>query len=170
MMIFEIRERLKKLGINDTDCKIACREFLPRLLKDHQIAITLTLKQSFYSMNGKQKVTFYINDVSTELVWERFMRKLNKLVWKSTFINHGRKLNQIAVLEDGSGAKHRHIHAALGNFPLNFDFRTLPRLVKKASEECFEIDRQHKEVISDSGWFEYITKEVKRRDTDNVMW
>lgn len=170
MNIFDIREKLKYLGLERSDCKIACREFLPILLDKHQVGITLTLKKSFYSMNGKQKVTFYSRDINSQALWNRFTHKLNKLVWKSTYINHGRQLRQICVEEDGNGTKHRHLHGALGNFPKDFDYRTLPKLVKKASTECFEIDTQFKVDIADSGWVEYITKEVKRRDSDKVLW
>ena len=32
------------------------------------------------------------------------------------------------------------------------------------------VDAEHKVDIADSGWMEYITKELGRRDTDNVFW
>ena len=33
-----------------------------------------------------------------------------------------------------------------------------------------ELDEQHKVDITDSGWMEYITKELGMNDTDNVLW
>lgn len=158
------------MGIAQTDCKIACREYLPKLLDDHQIAITLTLRGTWYSMNGKQKVIFYLRDANIGSIWDRFMHKLNKSVWKNAYRSKRNRLSSIAVLEDAHETQRKHLHGALGNFPQDFDFKSLPRLVKKAAQECFEIDLQHREDISDSGWFEYITKHVDRGNTDNVLW
>ena len=170
MTLFEIRQRLKELGIAHTDCKIACREFLPKLLHDHQIAITLTLRGTWYSMNGKQKVNFYLRDANIEAIWGRFVHKLNKLIWKNAYRSKRHRLNTIAVLEDAHETQRKHLHGALGHFPQDFNFKTLPGLVRKASQECYEIDFQHREDISDSGWFEYITKHIDRDNTDNVIW
>jgi hypothetical protein len=58
----------------------------------------------------------------------------------------------------------------LGNFPNDFKWNTLPKIVEQASKECFEIDFQHKEDICDSGWMEYITKEVGEDNTDKCLW
>ncbi len=33
-----------------------------------------------------------------------------------------------------------------------------------------ELDEQHKVDIVDSGWMEYLTKELGMKDTDNVLW
>ena len=170
MNLFEIRQRLKELGIAQTDCKIACREFLPKLLHDHRIAITLTLKTSWYSMNGKQKVTFHLHDANIDAIWARFVHKLNKSIWKNAYRSKRDRLSTIAVLEDAHGTQRKHLHGALGHFPHDFDLRTLPKLVKRAAQECYEIDVQHREDICDRGWFEYITKHVDRRNTDNVIW
>lgn len=170
MLLFEIQQRLKNLGIERTDCKIACREFLPQLISEHNVGVTLTLKKSWYSMNGKMKVIFFLHDANTDLIAKRFMHILNKLIWKNSYKNKKSCLKTISVVEDGFGKKHTHIHCAIGNFPSDFKFRDLPRLVKKASNECFEIDAQHKEDIADSGWIEYITKEIGKRDTDKVQW
>lgn len=170
MLLFEIKERLKNLGIERTDCKIACREFLPRLISEHNVGITLTLKSSWYSMNGRMRVIFYLHDANIDLIVKRFFHILNKLIWKNEYKNGKNNLKSISVVEDGFGKKHTHLHCAVGNFPRNFNFKDLPRLVKKASKECFEIDVQHKEDIADSGWIEYITKEIGKRDTDKVQW
>jgi hypothetical protein len=32
------------------------------------------------------------------------------------------------------------------------------------------VDEQHKTDLADSGWMEYICKELGRKDTDNVLW
>jgi len=33
-----------------------------------------------------------------------------------------------------------------------------------------EVDEQHKVDIVDSGWVEYLTKELGMKDTDNILW
>ena len=45
-------------------------------------------------------------------------------------------------------------------------------LVKIQSAQVVKIQSAptHKVDIADSGWFEYITKEVGAKDTDNVLW
>jgi hypothetical protein len=58
----------------------------------------------------------------------------------------------------------------LGNFPKDFKFNSLPKLIEKAANECYEIDLEHDEQICDSGWIEYITKEVGKDNTDKILW
>jgi hypothetical protein len=43
-------------------------------------------------------------------------------------------------------------------------------MVKNAVDLVQELDTQHDVQIMDSGWIDYITKELGRRDTDNVLW
>ena len=59
---------------------------------------------------------------------------------------------------------------SLGNFPKDFKLNTLPMLIERAASQCYEVDSQHRETICDSGWIEYITKEVGKKDTDKILW
>jgi len=43
-------------------------------------------------------------------------------------------------------------------------------LVRNAKLRVAELDEQHKVDIVDSGWMEYLTKELGMKDTDNVLW
>ena len=43
-------------------------------------------------------------------------------------------------------------------------------LVRNAKLKVAELDEQHKVDIVDSGWMEYLTKELGMKDTDNVLW
>ena len=43
-------------------------------------------------------------------------------------------------------------------------------LVKEAKSLVEHVDEQHKTDLADSGWMEYICKELGRKDTDNVLW
>ena len=46
----------------------------------------------------------------------------------------------------------------------------LDKLVCNAKLKVEELDAQHKVDIVDSGWLEYLTKELGMKDTDNVLW
>jgi hypothetical protein len=59
---------------------------------------------------------------------------------------------------------------AIGNLPKHVRFNEFDGLVKKAKIHVEEIDAQHKVDIADSGWMEYITKELGTKDTENVLW
>jgi len=166
----QIRARLKAQELNKPTYRDVVRDYIPSLLESHQFALTLTLKKSWVVKNGRMDVRVYLSDVSIDNVWRRFLRKLNQLVWKNEFKNKGIMLSAIGCIENGFGSKNHHIHGALGNFPKDFEFNRLPKLIAKASHECFEIDKQHKEKFSDSGWIDYITKEVNKNNSDKVMW
>jgi hypothetical protein len=44
-------------------------------------------------------------------------------------------------------------------------------LVFNAKQHVAELDEQYKvDLATNSGWMEYITKEVGRGDSDNVLW
>ena len=43
-------------------------------------------------------------------------------------------------------------------------------LVRNAKLKVAELDEQHKVDVVDSGWMEYLTKELGMKDTDNVLW
>ncbi len=171
MKLFEIREYLIKHELSKPNCKEAAREFLCGMSDQYQIALTLTLNQKWFTMNGLMRVDHYLTKEDIPKIYERFEYKLNRLIWKQKFYrHHSEKLNFLRAWEDGNGKKRIHLHAALGNFPKDFKWNTLPKIVEKASKECFEIDYQHKEDICDSGWMEYITKEVGEDNTDKILW
>jgi hypothetical protein len=166
----EIREHLRKQGLHKPNYQDQCRDFISKELGTHQIAITLTLKKSWIVKNGKMDVKLYLSNTNIETIWKRFLHILNKLIWKNEYKNKGITLTAIGALENGFGNKHDHIHGALGNFPKDFNFKRLSKLVKKASNECFEINTQHKEKFCDSGWIDYMTKEVSKKVSDKVFW
>jgi len=49
-------------------------------------------------------------------------------------------------------------------------FNEIDRLVRNAKLRVEELDEQHHVDIVDSGWIEYLTKELGMKDTDNVLW
>ena len=59
---------------------------------------------------------------------------------------------------------------AIGGLPSRVKWNELDRLVRDAKQRVGEIDEQYKVDLVDSGWAEYITKELGMTDTDNVFW
>ena len=171
MKLFEIREMLSQYEVAKPNCRVAVRQFLNGMATDYQVALTLTLKHKWFTKNGKMKVEHFLTPYDLPKIYERFEYKLNKLVWKQKFYRHqAEKIRFFRAWENGNGSKRIHLHAALGNFPRDFRYNSLPKLVERAAKECFEIDCQHKEDICDSGWLEYITKEVGADNTDKILW
>ena len=63
-----------------------------------------------------------------------------------------------------------YVHFAIGGLPSHVKFNQFDRLVTNAKLNVEHIDVEHKVDITDSGWIEYITKELGTKDTDNVLW
>ncbi|HQR86486.1 MAG: hypothetical protein B7Y59_03915 [Burkholderiales bacterium 35-55-47] len=170
MTLFEIRQIIQKSELNRPNCRTATRQFLGTLASDYTVALTLTLNQKWFDKCGLMRVEHYLKEEDIPYIYARFQHQLNKLIWKNRYTRFGESVKMLRAWEDKHGTKRKHLHAALGNFPSNFKLNTLPLLVEKASQQCFEIDYQHKEDICDSGWIEYITKEVDKDNTDKILW
>jgi hypothetical protein len=80
------------------------------------------------------------------------------------------KIQSAPTVEGERSNKNLHLHFAIGGFPSHVKFNQFGRLVTKAKLNVEFIDAEHKVKLSDSGWIEYITKEVGTKDTDNVLW
>ena len=170
MTLNEIRNLVQTSELAKANCRTATRDFVRSIQNEYQVALTLTLKQTWFNMNGKLKVQHVLSEHDIPIIYERFQRHLNKLVYKNQYTRYGKSLKFFRAWEDGFGTKRKHLHAAIGNFPKDFKYNTLPSLIKKASRQCYEIDLEHKEEICDGGWLEYITKEVGKHDTDKILW
>lgn len=170
MKLFEIRQMIQNSGLDRKDCRTETRQFLGSLAHNYQVALTLTLNQKWFDKCGLLRVPHYLSPNDIPYIYDRFKHQLNKLIWKNRYARCGDSVRMLKVWEDGRGEKRIHLHAALGNFPKEFKFNTLPLLVEKASNQCYEIDFEHKEEICDSGWIEYITKEVDKDNTDKILW
>jgi hypothetical protein len=170
MNLYDIRKIVSDAELDKLDCRSEIRAYLNSMHNQFQVAMTITLHDVWFGKNGLMKVKHPLVAEDLPKICERLESKLNKLVWKNGFVRYDKSLNFFKVWEDGHGTKKPHLHYAVGNFPSDFKMNTLPGLVEKASGECFEIDLQHKEDICDSGWLEYITKEVGKKDTDKVLW
>jgi hypothetical protein len=83
---------------------------------------------------------------------------------------HGKTLKYIVVLEGERSKKNLHLHFSIGGLPPTIRFNQFDGLVKEAKSHVEHVDEQHKTDLADSGWMEYICKELGRKDTDNVLW
>jgi hypothetical protein len=60
---------------------------------------------------------------------------------------------------------------AIGDLPTYVKWNEVDTLVRNAKLSVEGLDEQHKlEIAGDSGWMEYLTKELGKHDTDNVLW
>jgi hypothetical protein len=77
----------------------------------------------------------------------------------------------LPVVEGERSNKHLHLHFAIGGLPSHVKFNQFDTLVKQCKDyKLSTLIAQHKVDITDSGWIDYITKEVGTKDTDNVLW
>ena len=59
---------------------------------------------------------------------------------------------------------------AIGEIPEHIKWSEIKELVANAKSKVAGIDKQFDVDIADSGWMEYLTKELGKADTDNVLW
>ena len=171
MDLKDIRRRLASDQPSLMSQKAATREWLSSLSRDYPLALTLTLKQKIVHQTpfGRREHTIKREDV--ERIARRFMQKLNRAVFgKRAADKHGRSLRYIAVLEGERSKKNLHLHFSIGALPSTIRFNQFDALVREAKSHVEHVDEQHKVDLADSGWMEYICKELGRKDTDNVLW
>jgi len=164
----------KKTGYSPTalpTAKAQLRTWLCGKSKDYPIAITLTLKQVITEETQRGLRFSKINKSDCEKIAKRFTQKLNREVFgKRQAEKYGKGLSYITVVEGEKSNKHLHLHFAVGGIPKHIKYNQINKLVYEAKNNVRNIDEQYKVDITDSGWMEYITKEVSNKDTDNVLW
>ena len=150
--------------------KAATRAWLHSLFADYPVALTLTLKQSFDVVTaiGCHKRQLARDDC--DRIAKRFIQKLNRQVFGHSAERHGKELKYLVVVEGDRSSKNLHLHLAIGAIPKHVKFNKIANLVEQAKAQVTEIDEQYKVDITDSGWMEYISKELGAKDTDNVLW
>lgn len=171
MNLAEIRQRTAYNPNAPLTQKVATRLWLTEMSKNYPLALTLTLKQTITDscLTGGRKHT--INIVDCERIANRFQQKLNRAVFGQRVADkYGKSLKYIPVVEGQRSNKHLHLHYAIGGLPSYLQFKDFEKLVTTAKIYVEHVDAEHKVDIADSGWMEYITKEVGRKDTDNVLW
>lgn len=169
MKIDEIRIQTAYTQSIKPNKKTATRDWLRSLCKNYPIALTLTLKQTYLVKNERGVFVKKLTRLDCDAIAERFANKLSSVAYGNAYKRHNKKLNYLIVVEGGN-TKNLHLHMAIGNLPTHIKFWEFDNLVKKAKCLVDEVDEQHMTKIADSGWTDYITKELSKEDTSNVLW
>mgnify|MGYP000122491444 CR=1 FL=1 len=151
--------------------KQAARAWLNGMAKDYPVALTLTLNQAIREVTPRGIYYRQLTKEDCEKVAARFIQKLNEEIFgKNAVRRHNKGLNYIVTIEGERTEKRLHLHIAIGGFARGFKFNQLGDKVRQAKAHVQNLAEQHKLDICDSGWLEYITKELGHKDTDNVLW
>jgi hypothetical protein len=151
--------------------KAAVRTWLSGMSKELPLALTLTLKQTIIETTDRGTYKRKITRIDCERIAKRFTQKLNRQVFgKRGADKFGKSLRYLPVVEGERSSKNLHLHFAIGGLPSHVKLNEFDALVTNAKLNVEYIDAEHKVDIADSGWLEYITKEVGTKDTDNILW
>ena len=171
MKLQEIRTRTAYNPLALPTQKAAIRTWLNGMSKDYPLALTLTLKQTIVETTDRGTYKRKLTRIDCERIAKRFTQKLNREVFgKRGAEKFGHSLQYLPVVEGERSNKNLHLHFAIGGLPSHVKFNQFDRLVTNAKLNVEHIDAEHMVDIAESGWIEYITKEVGTKDTDNVLW
>jgi hypothetical protein len=151
--------------------KAAVRAWLGGMSKEFPLSLTLTLKQTIVETTNRGTYKRALTRADCERIARRFTQKLNRQVFgKYAAEKGGKSLKYLPVVEGERSNKNLHLHFAIGGLPSHVKFNQFDTLVTEAKVQVESIDTQHEVNLVDSGWIDYITKEVGTKDTDNVLW
>lgn len=170
MKLAEIRQRTCYSPSALPTQKQATRTWLNSINKQYPLALTLTFKQCYEVKTEKGIYYRQLDRDEIRRIVTHFQHKLNQQIFGSSAKRVGKGLNYLAVLEGERTNKNLHVHMAIGGLPEYVEYKNVDKLVCNAKLSVKELDKQHKVDIVDSGWLEYITKELGSKDTDNVLW
>jgi hypothetical protein len=170
MNIEQIRQKIAYSPNAMPTQKEATRNWLNSIHKDYPIALTLTLKQFIEVKNDRGAYFKKINKDDIRRIAKHFTQKLNQQVFGNSAKRYGKGLKYLVVVEGERTGKNLHLHMAIGDLPSYVKWNEVDGLVRNAKLRVAELDEQHKVDIVDSGWMEYLTKELGMKDTDNVLW
>ena len=169
--LHEIRRRLVSEEPAHATLKAATRTWLAGLARDYPLALTLTLRQSVRVMTPRGLHIHALRREDVERTAQRFIKKLNREVYgRRAADKHGKGLRYIVVMEGERSSKNLHLHVAVGGMPAHCNVKRFEALVQEAKAQVPQLHEQYWVDIADSGWMEYICKELGARDTDNVLW
>ena len=72
MTLNEIRNLVQTSELAKANCRTATRDFVRSIQNEYQVALTLTLKQTWFNMNGKLKVQHVLSEHDIPIIYERF--------------------------------------------------------------------------------------------------
>jgi hypothetical protein len=170
MKLADIRKRVAYNENAPLTQKQATRLFLSSKANEYEFAVTLTIKQNSVITNNNGTRTQVTRKDDLLRTAKKFTQKLNRLTYGRNADYNGKGMKYFAVVEGERTNKLLHLHLAVGNKPANMPFSKCGELIRKAANLCELVNEQVDVQIMDSGWMEYITKEVGSKDTDNVLW
>lgn len=181
MKLREMREELTKNGAYKLSNKEIIANWLAQDCEaDFQLGLTLMPKKMQYK-NGLR----HLNKNELEKASYRFVEFLNAAVYKNAYKRFNKKLDVVMTIEGEKSCKDLHSHFVLTK-PVEMkwnEFARRVRLALKLSND-FEIfnpnynfdndnsDEQYryKLDIIDSDWLSYITKELDKKDVQNLYF
>ena len=147
------------------------REWARHMEQTYPVALTLTLKQYVLESTDRGKYYRNIDEYDCERIANRFAMKLNRQVFGRRRADKGfLGLRYIVALEGKNSKKNLHLHLAIGGFPEGMTIEDIDKIVCKAKSYTEGLNEQHMTKQADIGWIDYITKEVRRKDTDSILW
>ncbi len=171
MKLYEIRQRTAYNPNALPTQKAATRTWLSGMSKDFPLALTLTLKQTIVETTDRGTYKRKLTRIDCERIAKRFTQKLNREVFgKRGADKFGHTLKYLPVVEGERSNKNLHLHFAIGGLPSHVKFNQFDALVSQAKLQVENVEAEYKVSLADSGWIEYIVKEVGAKDTDNVLW
>ena len=171
MKLQDIRTRTAYNPLALPTQKAATRTWLSGMSKDYPLALTLTLKQTIVETSARGSYKRKLTRADCERIAKRFIQKLNREAFgKRGAEKYGYSLMYLVVVEGERSNKNLHLHFAIGGLPSHVKFNEFDKLVTSAKSCVDYIDTEHMVKLADSGWIEYITKEIGSKDTDNVLW
>ena len=150
--------------------KVATRDWLRGIHADYPLALTLTLKQVIEVKNNNGIYYTKIDKDECRQIAKRFTQKLNQQIFGNSAKRYGKGLKYLIVVEGERSCKNLHLHMAIGKIPEHIKWSDIKELVANAKSKVAGIDKQFDVDIADSGWMEYLTKELGKADTDNILW
>jgi len=170
MDIYEIRKRTAYEESILPTPKSETQNWLRGMSSDFQFAVTLTMKQSILVNTERGQFVHKLQRKDCDAIAHRFTLKLNRQVFGKAAERYNKGLRYLAVVEGERTRKSLHLHMAVGDYPKNIMYNQFAVQVRNAVDLVRELDEQHDVQIFDSGWTDYISKELGRKDTDNVLW
>jgi hypothetical protein len=165
----EIRKRVATDEQRFTQ-KDAVRNYLRAKQNDFQYAVTLTFHQHFKATTEKGVHYRQVGKQDVEATAAKFKRRLNSIALGSSAKRYGNSLNYFFVVEGERSNKHLHLHLLVGGELRKIKRNEFKQAVETAAALCENVGTEIDVQVADSGWLEYITKEVGKHDTDNVLW
>lgn len=169
MKLAQIREKVAYLEQPKNDLKMAGRIWAQGAFKGN-IALTLTLKQSLSIASANGTFNKRLDRDDCHRIARRFKKKLNQLIYGNAVKRHQKSLQYLISVEGGSSGMNLHLHMTIGGFPEHVKLNEIENLIIKAKNKIAEIDEEYKADICDSGWAEYIVKEIGKKNTDSILW